>query len=247
MSGQEQYLARVTERRQKQDQQWATVQELPLRAQAGALFALWPEKLPKRVRSVLPREVLQEWRALRTNQHDLRWEKRWSEMAAGEDEMNQEALKAILLQEYEIPVQQLLTVLRSMSQLKKITSVMGDNVISIEFPAVDDPNAAQVWEELTLLLAVSLHNHAGVMIRQSSHLRSQIIDAAGQKQWVQQERVYGIFCAGEQWTACTEAQVRSAYNTDAGTGKPLPRDPTITFGNMKEVVRKALGAEAKHH
>lgn len=218
-------------RHQTQAAHLATVMALPERARAGTLFALWPERLPRLVRSQIDKPTLAAWRALREAEHDSRWEAIDMQMDAMKEVERQQAIAHMLMDEHGEAVGDITALIKSLTNLKKISINAGSQLVSFDLENGEEVDHAD------LAIAMALHVGGGIVIRQSSALRAQVKDTNGQMNWVQQERVYGIGCAQGKWFAMSESEMRTAYNHDQ-QGNPLPHDGATTFGSLREQARK---------
>ena len=231
-----------------QDAHWAAVQQLPARAQAGALFALWPHKLPKRLRRLIKGTLLDQWRALRRADQDKKMEAFHQLVDQMLFEMEDQRHQEMLIIKHESSIEEIHSVLNLIPNIECVTVVTPQDTYKIDLPLDDDDDPLfheLSAKELNLMLAVALDQEsAGVVIRQTSPLRTQVTNAQGQMEWQHQQRVYGMLCGRGQWKALTDKEMRQSYIHDP-EGNLLPHDPLTTFGNFKDYAKKALGSRLK--
>ena len=226
------------DRRQTQLAHLDVVKGLPERARGGALFALWPQKLPNTVRHVIDPLTRSQWRAARARATEGRIQKFLGEMARREAEIDQmmehveqAQVEEILLEAHGEQARVLTRAVGSLTGLKSIVIFLADGMRR-KF----DPNHEQDSQDLLVSVCMALNMGGGIVVRQQLALRVQVRNAQGAMEWRAQERVYGFSCGEGQWTALTAADMRNSYEHDQ-EGNRLEPDPWTSFGNGKDLVR----------
>lgn len=226
-------------RRQAQLAQLDIVSALPERAQGGALYALWPYKLPKTVRSRISSTVRAQWRAARHLATESRIQRQLAELERMDAEMDamldhvkSQEIYDHLREMHGDQAERLVQVITSVANLKAITVALG-NGLTRQFN-LDEEDDYQ--EELMTGVCLAMEMGAGITLRQSLALRVQVPNTQGQMEWRAQERVYGFSCGEGRWTALTAADMRRAYQHDQD-GNPMEADPGTSFGNAKDLAR----------
>lgn len=231
------YWQEKNRRIQTQKEIVSRVMELPEDHWGEALFDLWPEKLPKVVRSAIPGYVLQDWRSCR----EALTEKRVEEFFALQEEMMDfEARMLQALATHNEKGMELLAPLQSMVGMKAVTIQSGELVFKFE--------RGDGWNFEGILEAIcwALEEGGGITVRQELSLRVQIPQPDGTMAWVPQERVYGFFCINGEWQPVTPAQMRHAY-THTPDGQPLPPDPETSFGDARDLVLSMRSRNKRSH
>lgn len=240
------YTAEVRQsRRQTQADHLATVMSLPDRARGGALFALWPGKLPRSVRRAITPQVLAAWRRIRAivEEHKLRafiesMDGMRSLLHLDDDEEDgyvgaqTRASIELMMLEHKDQVNSLQQLVVSISQLKQITIGLS-NGKTRKFDLEDGHDHE---DDIILGFCMAMDMGGGITLRQTLSLRTQVKNDQGEIEWRAQERVYGIHCDEGQWEGITAAQMRAAYEHDQ-EGNKLGPDPLTSFGNAKDLIR----------
>lgn len=227
-------------RRQTQRAHLDTVMALPERARGGALFALWPDKLPRVVRKKLPSPVLQSWRVLRGAAVATRISEFMDAMdlmhaqILDDDDGGADKRAAIedMMHRHGDQVRAIERLVVSVSQLKSISFSLG-NGLSAKF---DLDDGQDYEDDVTFGICMALELGGGITLRQTLPLRSHVKNDQGQMEWRAQERVYGISCHDGQWEGLSAAQMRQAYEHDR-EGRRLEADPITSFGDAKDLIR----------
>lgn len=244
------YQAMKSDRRTHQLSQLDTICSLPAGAQADALFAVWPERLPRVVRSKVDTDLLKGWRALREKRHDERWEALHDMLDEEGDQLSDderaEQIDYLLLQKYGDEAEKICALVETLSDLKFITAAITVPTHPDQEPMLLDLECEGLDQEelrfnLMLLFVRSLHFSAGIQIRQTLPLRTQVKNRSGEMEWVHQERVYGIVTLQGEWAPITEQEVKRAYNHDHEDGSVLPKDPITSFGTLWPAYKKMMG------
>ena len=217
-------------RHERQAQQIEEVLALPADQQGQALFQRWPHKLPRLVRHAIDTEVREAWRSLRTEHQDAFWD-------ALCDSMNEssalEAQMHDLRRIHGAKAQEMAQLISRIPNLLKMTVVRQNASRTFNLNGTED-----LEDEIFDALCIVLYEGGGIVVRQELPLRSQIIDAQGNKTWVQQNRIYGVYGGQGQWMLMSKSQVRQSFMTDSQTGQPLPGDGFTTFGDIKDFAGK---------
>jgi ferritin-like protein len=71
------------------------------------------------------------------------------------------------------------------------------------------------------------NNHAGILVRQITSLQTEI---NGKMENV--HKIYGIIVGNGHYKFLNKKEIELAYNTDAKTGKPLPAEKNIIYGEF---------------
>jgi hypothetical protein len=231
------YRAQRAARHATQDAGLDTVMALPERARATTLYALWPERLPRRVSRKIPASLRQDWRALRSHTHDARWAELFAAMDQLQHEEDPPAFMGQLLDAHGVAAAQILALVDSLPDVMFVAVTVANRSFQFE-GLTEEP----VRRELLEAFALSLEIGGGIIVRQRTALRTQVM-IDGQSQWLYQQRVYGVMAGQGQWNTLTEAQMRQAYMHDQA-GQPLPHDPGTVFGDLKNNARR-LGLTGK--
>lgn len=217
------YLEEKTTRKTNQLTFLAHVLALPERTQAKTLLALWPEKLPKAVRSRLPKKLLQAWRGARAEKVEARGELFFNMVKENND---------FLMERHGEKSMDICSLVESVPSLHAvIVSPEGE-----EQHMYPPPKNDHVSSDLFLAFCLALEVGGSVVLRQMSPLRVQVKNDKGQLEWVNQERVYGLVCHEGDFVPLSAAQMRQGCSVDHD-GNPLVRDPKIVFGDMKATAR----------
>jgi len=237
----EAYWKKKKNLKKKQMDSFIAVTRLPPRAQASALFGLWPERLPQIVSAMVEKNVLKNWRKLRSKKHDVRWNSLADKYYELKDEAIAKEYLIILNELHGQEAKKMCDVIETLKDLNRMTVALGpDNDSYNVVVSFVGKNESERRAEMMSIFVKALHTQAGIHVRQTLPLRVQVKDSEGQNQWVPQERIYGLTCFGGRWASITEAQVRYAYNHRAD-GSVFPKDPRITYGCLQSAIRKVVG------
>lgn len=202
-----------------------------------ALFARWPEKLPKAVRKEIPSSLLAQWRAQRAVVAQKRLDEfvaQYLEMTSFIDRMD-EAIEAHHVEGLEL--------------VDALLSVVGVESIAIHCAEVDFRfTPKQGWDREEILGGVcwAMEEGGGITVTQKLSLRAQVRQPDGTMAWVPQLRVYGFLCDSGQCKPVSAAQMRHTYN-HTPDGEPLAPLPGVGFGNGQDLLRAARSSRAPSH
>lgn len=223
------YQAQRALRQDHQRTKFEHILTLPEVEQAASLFKVWPYKLPRVVRLVIGTQLRNAWRNLRTQETDRKFE--WMKQYANSNMVDQ--IMEVLRDKYGEKATELASVV---SRIPNLLSLMVCNfnrgTREFNLHGVEDCED-EIFNEFCL----ALHDGAGIVIRQALPLKSQVTNAKGEKVWVHQNRIYGVYAGHGQLQWMTKAEVRQSYMFDAQTGQPLPSDGFTNFGDIKEFAR----------
>ncbi len=88
------------------------------------------------------------------------------------------------------------------------------------------------------VLSEALQNGGNVVVRQTLAIQSMRVNHKGEETWVNQKKVFTAQLLGGQIIPNTAEKTRWSYETDSETGKPLPPEPGIQYGDMAEMLRQ---------
>ncbi|MEK7487301.1 MAG: hypothetical protein AABZ60_23475 [Planctomycetota bacterium] len=80
-------------------------------------------------------------------------------------------------------------------------------------------------------LFVALRSFGSLVVRQFLHMKVEM-EIHNKKQWIPLKKVYGIALGNSQYTTLSIAEMKKAYSFDYETGKPLPPELDIVFGEL---------------
>lgn len=257
------YKHRKEQRRARQLEQLNAILSQPPAGQLGALMVTWPQKLPKVVRRQLDpalrraRDELFEERRFRRLQA-LGWGYGAFEVETFEQRLKRAGKEAA--QDHALAIEEILTVVRTLQGPKRLT-------IFIRFPSRPDdgmpvdhdgmillsarhemdalghcltPSGTQEGDEgLRLALGLGLAGSGGLIVRQQLALKVQRESRLGERVWANQEKLYGAYLLQGSWSPSSATQVRDSDSTDAHTGKPLPKVPGTSYGDLRDVAKRA--------
>lgn len=81
-------------------------------------------------------------------------------------------------------------------------------------------------------LGATLNERGSLMIRQFLHLKVEFEDFKGNRHWIPIKRLYGVALGEEKWIPISATDMKIVYTTDMTTGRPLPIEPDIVFGEI---------------
>ena len=70
---------------------------------------------------------------------------------------------------------------------------------------------------------------AGLTVREFLPLKVKRKGENGKDFWVPEKNLYGVFFKGDRWMGSTAEMMREAYEIDAQTGMPIPRQEGVHY------------------
>ena len=242
------YSEAKQQKRKEQLRAYEAVLSLPVRAQGSALYALWPQKLPKVVRRAIQAPLRKMWLHARGEKmrlfheafvHALEHVQQDHELLeALEDQDDMEAFEQMLLTQHGQAIDDLSAIVFSLPHLKDVTMVCDEafRVFEFEEDSVLKGGRNEA-HQFKMALGIALDEGGGITVRQKLPLLSQVENEQGEMEWKNQERVFGFACFEGQWAGLTASDMRQAHNTDHTTGKVVPHDPVTSIGDAHNLVR----------
>lgn len=90
-------------------------------------------------------------------------------------------------------------------------------------------------------LALAMDASGSLVLRQQTPLHTMARDPNGQMRKIPQWRVYGARLQDGQFETISVEEMRRAHTTDAVTGKPLPPERGVVFGDLGQLLVSMSG------
>jgi hypothetical protein len=249
VNAQAEYQQKKLAKREQQRSRWAEIKALPMAGQAEALFAYWPQKLPRWLDRRLPPTSRQEWSKLRADSAAARFAAIMEHMGLSPKIDMTLAIDAAL-ERHAFALDGIAAVIDTMSGARQFT-------VNMESPSgygqmtakesLDDRQKVAEKESLRAILAMGIEAGGSVVIRQATVARVMMPDpSTGKPAWFSQSRVYGALLGNGTWNPISVSQMREAHNTDSQTGQRLEPEPGVIFGSLKDFV-SASRAKSRPH
>lgn len=247
------YDSRRASRRYAQQVQLSTVLGLPEDERAAALMNAWPQKLPKKVKSKLPKRTLSAYREL----SEERWMAALVKLGLGEhpaisqERLNRAVTQAMVAHCAAIDI--VLSTIASIQDTKTLTVAFDDPLaaetgdadreMTATFVMLSNGTVTDGYGEpdehgLRAALGLGLSSTGSVVIRQHLALRVQRKDENGNMVWKPQERVYGAALQEGKWEPLSAKQICYSFSVDAATGQPITPAAGTSFGDLIDVARR---------
>lgn len=234
------------QRRDRQARQLEEILSLPQAQQAGALFAVWPQRLPKVVRNSVSLGVKKQWRRIRSLAHSRRkaLEQEKLRLASKLEVqhrmlLSQVGYRADMMLAYGQTAEDILT-LGTRVKNEKILSVGlvndPDGEYNFHFPAnFEHGSPGDVETEILLrMLCVALASEGVFLIHQKLPMRTQVPVGGGKFEWRTPERLHALYCAAGTWSAMTPQSLRQVYDAVEDEEGYLAGG-VLTFGQIEEL------------
>lgn len=237
------FHAQKSGRRARQKEAWEGVLRLPAEERPAALFAAWPQKLPRWLIPRLSPELRQERQALREQAANARMQDYLDMLGS---QMSLDAVVRQSLAEHTLAIQEACAVIDGLPGLRRLSFSIASPQ-GVEWVVKEELAAEQKASESSVLPAVALAiaMGGGLTIRQDTALRVLAPDPrTGEPSWRPQQRVYGMALGDGGWMALGDKEMRSAHTTNAATGQPLPAEPGLIYADLKAVAKRCVRPRA---
>lgn len=237
-------MSNPQQRRDRQAEQLDVILNLPAKAQPGALYALWPHRLPKIAKEILSSELRQQWRELRilarARREALAQER--LTMATCLEPKNRLLLMQLgytpdLMLSHEEKAQRLLDMATGLRH-EKILSVGlvqdPENEYNFHFPANWTHGKDGKEHVLLRVLCVALEHGGVFLIHQKLGLKTLFSGPQGDE-WKCRELVRAACCNNGNWRALSPKELRDLHSCTAADEDKIP--DVLTFGTLEDLMR----------